>query len=128
MVRPVVCLCLLWLAGCQTFPHVNPARPARQTEYPLPFNYSAVPAVANAMEAGKPIPICLDTVLRLAQDQNGQVRLARMRLDDAENDQVWANKHWLPDLSVGMGAARHEGGIQDFQGNLVKSSYGSAIG
>src|SRR5262249_8856467 len=72
-------------------------------------------------------PICLDTVLRLAQDRNGQVRLARMKLVDAESDQEWANKRWMPDLFAGIGAWHHDGGIQDFQGNLVRSNYNSAI-
>ena len=84
------------------------------------------PAVANAMESGKPIPICLDTVLRLAQIVWPGPPRACVWM--TETDQEWASKHWLPDLSIGMGAARHEGGIQDFQGNLIRSSYGSAIG
>lgn len=124
---PIVCLCLLWLAGCQSLPRTENAHQSLQLDYSHPHNFAAVPAVAKAMETGRPIPISLDTVLRLAQDQNGQVRLARMKLEDAETDQEWASKHWLPDLSIGMGAARHEGGIQDFQGNLIRSSYGSAI-
>jgi outer membrane protein TolC len=125
---PTLCLCLLWLAGCHSLPRMETVHRSHSTDTHLPHNCATVPTVAKAMEAGKPIPICLDTVLRLAQDQNGQVRLARMRLEDAETDQDWASKHWLPDLSIGMGAARHEGGIQDFQGNLIRSSYGSAIG
>jgi len=79
-------------------------------------------------KTGKPIPISLDTVLQLANDQNGQVRLLRMKVEDAQTDQQWANKHWMPDLSFGIGVYRHEGGIQDFQGNLIRSSYGSALG
>jgi outer membrane protein TolC len=85
------------------------------------------PPIANAVQQGKPVPISLDTVLRLAQDQNGQVRLARMKLDDAATEHYWATRHWMPDLSVGIGAWRHDGGIQDFTGNLVNSHYGSAL-
>lgn len=125
---PVWYLGLLWVAGCHSVPHADMVHRARHHEYRHPQNFAACPAVAGALESGKPIPISLDTVLRLAQDQNGQVRLARMKLEDAENDQEWANKHWMPDLYIGMGFYRHEGGIQDFQGNLVRSSYGSAVG
>jgi outer membrane protein TolC len=50
-----------------------------------------------------------------------------MKLADAETDQDWANKRWLPDLSVGMAAYHHDGGIQDFQGDMVRSNYNSAI-
>lgn len=123
------CVFLCLLTGCHLLPHSETVhRPRLHNDFRNPTNFEAIPAVANAMETGKPIPICFDTVLRLAQDQNGQVRLARMRLEDAETDQTWANKHWMPDLSIGMGVWRHEGGIQDFQGNLVRSSYGSALG
>jgi outer membrane protein TolC len=73
------------------------------------------------------IPISLDTVLRLAQDQNGQVRLARLKLEDAAAEREWASKHWLPDLSMGLGSYRHDGGIQDFEGNLIRSHYGSSL-
>jgi outer membrane protein TolC len=90
---------------------------------PLP---NGAPAVSE-VKTPQPIPISLDTVLRLAQDQNGQVRLARLRLDDAASDQQWANKHWLPDLSLGFAAYQHSGGIQDFQGNLVRSNYSSTL-
>ncbi len=119
--------CLLAVVGCQ---HVPPA----QTIVPAPRPHETVieqpacpVAVADAVKDGRPVPICLDTVLRLAQDKNGQVRLARMKLADAETDQEWANKRWLPDLSVGMAAYHHDGGIQDFQGDIVRSTYNSAI-
>jgi outer membrane protein TolC len=76
----------------------------------------------------KTVPITLDTVMRLARDQNGQVQLAREKLHEAYIEQALARKRWLPELSVGAGFWRHEGGIQDFQGNLVHSSYGSMVG
>ena len=36
-------------------------------------------------------------------------------------------KKWLPDVSVGTAYYRHEGGIQDFTGQLIHSSYGSVL-
>src|SRR5262245_722691 len=83
-----------------------------------------MPQPAPAAQDEKAMPINLDAVLRLAQDQNGQVRLARERLYEAQIEQELAAKRWLPEISVGAGWWRHEGGIQDFQGNLVHSSYG----
>jgi outer membrane protein TolC len=74
------------------------------------------------------VPISLDAVFRLAQDRNGQVQLARARLDEAFADQDLARKAWIPRLTVGPSYYRHEGGIQDVQGNLVHSSYGSWFG
>ena len=122
------CVCsLVTLAGCQSAPNVEMlARSLHhdRDEARTPVHYVPPPAPVND---GKPIVVCLDTVLRLAQDQNNQVRLARMKVEDAQTDQKWADKHWLPDLSVGIGTWRHDGGIQDFQGNLVKSDYTSAL-
>ncbi len=84
-------------------------------------------APAQAKQADKSVPIKLDAVLRLAQDQNGQVRLARERLNEAQIEQELAAKRWLPEMWMGAGWWRHEGGIQDFQGNLVHASYGSMM-
>jgi outer membrane protein TolC len=78
-----------------------------------------------APTAAQPLPISLDTVLRLAQDRNGQMGIARQRLEEANAQQDLASKKWLPDLSIGTAYYRHEGGIQDFTGELVRSSYGS---
>jgi outer membrane protein TolC len=120
-------LILLVIAGCQHIPPAETIVPARRAHEAV-LQPPACPAdVADAVKDGKPVPICLDTVLRLAQDKNGQVRLARMKLTAAETDQEWANKRWLPDLSAGIAAYHHDGGIQDFQGNIVRSTYNSAI-
>jgi outer membrane protein TolC len=72
-----------------------------------------------------PVPISLDTVLRLAQDQNHQVNLARERVSEAFAAKDVADKQWLPDLWVGTSYYRHEGGIQNEDGTLTHSSFGS---
>ncbi len=71
------------------------------------------------------LPISLDTVLRLAQDQNGKVALAREKVNEAYAAKDLADKRWLPDLFLGPAYYRHDGGIQDFTGNLINSNYGS---
>ncbi len=71
------------------------------------------------------VPIGLDTAFRLAEDQNTQVRIARARLGEALAGRDIADKAWLPQVSVGPSYYRHEGGIQDFQGNLLHSSFGT---
>lgn len=126
---PAWCLGFLCLAaGCHSLPPAETVHRARLHDHgPRHHQFQQIPDVADAIKDGKPVPICLDTVLRLSQDQNGQVRLARMKLDDASMDAYWATKHWMPDLSVGIGAWRHDGGIQDFNGNLVRSDYGSVL-
>src|SRR4051794_27477646 len=62
--------------------------------------YTEPPLVAPAPVDGSPVdsrvlPMTLDTVLRLAQDQNGQVRLARVRLEEADVKQGLADRRWL---------------------------------
>jgi outer membrane protein TolC len=64
-------------------------------------------------------------VLRLAEDHNPRIGLAREKVHDSELEQEKQCRSWLPDVYAGMGYYRHEGGIQDFQGNLVHSSYQS---
>jgi outer membrane protein TolC len=71
------------------------------------------------------LPVGLDTVFRLAEDQNLQVAIAREKVRAAYADKKVAAAKWIPDLWVGTAYYRHEGGIQDFNGNLIRSSYGS---
>lgn len=109
--------------------------PALVAEPPLPPPVVGVtqlpdspPATTEKVrQATNRVPISLDAVLRLVHDQNGQVGLARERLQEAYTEQALAQKRWLPEISVGVGYWRHEGGIQDFDGDLVRSSYGSAL-
>jgi outer membrane protein TolC len=87
----------------------------------------AMPNAAHAAEASAPavLPVGLDTVFRLAEDQNAKVGIAREKVREAYADKNVAAARWIPDLWVGTSYYRHEGGIQDFTGALVKSSYGS---
>lgn len=89
---------------------------------------NATPAPAGVKQNDKAVPISLDTVLRLAQDQNGMVRLAREKVAEAYAEQDLAAKRWLPEWSLGMGWWRHDGGIQDFHGNLLQTHYQGALG
>jgi outer membrane protein TolC len=97
--------------------------PGRPTTLPAPVVHPANGAPAE--HPANVLPINLDTVFRLACDQNGQILLAREKLQEAFANRDLADKAWLPDLFVGLGYYRHEGGIQDFQGNLLHSSFGS---
>jgi outer membrane protein TolC len=73
----------------------------------------------------KQIPINLDTVLRLAQDQNVRVNLAREKVHEAFAGSALADKAWLPDLWLGTAYYRHEGGIQNPDGTVIHDSFGS---
>lgn len=81
-----------------------------------------------AEEEPKMLPISLETVFRLAQNQNGEVLLAREKLTEAFAGKEVADKAWLPDIYVGASYYRHEGGIQDQTGQFIHSSFGSLFG
>jgi outer membrane protein TolC len=83
--------------------------------------------VSQLGAGGRLVPISFDAVLCLARDQNGQVRIAREKLQEAYVEQELTGKRWLPEISVGAGYWRHDGGIQDFYGNLIKSTYGGVL-
>jgi outer membrane protein TolC len=80
---------------------------------------------AAATQASAPLPISLDTVLRLAEQQNGQVALAREKVNEAFAEKDLANDAWLPHVFAGVGYFRHEGGIQNEDGTLTHSSFGT---
>ncbi len=86
----------------------------------------AVPAPEAAAE--RVVPISLDTVFRMAEGQNAQVARARAQVDQALAEQDLAAKRWIPDLFVGAGYYRHEGGIQNEDGTLTRSSTGAIYG
>jgi outer membrane protein TolC len=124
---------LILVAGCTQF---GPTLPLRAT---LASNAATDPAVTQASHQSGPgatlagivpakaLPISLDTVLRLAQDQNNQVNLAREKLQEAFANRDVVNKRWLPDVYVGSAYWRHEGGIQNQDGTLTNSSFGGAF-
>jgi outer membrane protein TolC len=68
------------------------------------------------------LPLGLDTVLRLAEEQNSQIALARERVREAYAEQDVAAARWLPDVYAGTAFYRHEGGIQNEDGTLTHSS------
>jgi outer membrane protein TolC len=76
----------------------------------------------------KVLPISLDTVFHLAEGQNPQIAVARVRVDEASAEQDVAAKNWLPCVWVGAAYYRHEGGIQNEDGTLQHSSFGSLFG
>jgi outer membrane protein TolC len=73
----------------------------------------------------KVLPITLDTVLRLAEEQNAQVLIAREKLNQSLTEQAIASMSWLPQTTAGVGYYRHEGGIQAPDGSLVHASSGA---
>jgi outer membrane protein TolC len=71
------------------------------------------------------IPIDLDAVMRLAEEQNRQIALARERLRESQIERELAAGAWLPKVYAGVGYYRHEGGDQNPDGTFVHSSFGN---
>src|SRR5262249_2639984 len=71
------------------------------------------------------LPISLDIVLRLAAEQNPQIALASAKVSAACAEKEAARARWLPDIYLGVGYYRHEGGIQLQEGPLISSSTGA---
>lgn len=67
------------------------------------------------------LPISLDTVLRLAEQQNPQVAVARAKVNASCAEKRLAAASWLPDIYMGVGYERHDGGIQLQSGPLINS-------
>jgi outer membrane protein TolC len=86
------------------------------------------PGPQTAAAPDKALPVGLDTVFRLAQDQNAQVQLAREKVNGAYAQYDVATLSWLPRLYVGPAWYRHEGGIQNEDGTLTHSSTGALFG
>ncbi len=134
--RPALVLCLAWplfVLGCaqiapiQTLPAVRGVAQA-PTDNSAPQTLGPPVQLEFHPAEARKLPINLDTVLRLAQDQNGQVAIAREKLNEAFAQQDIAALAWLPDLWVGASYYRHEGGIQNEDGSLTHSSFGSLFG
>ncbi len=106
-------------AAAQTPEQLPPTLPA---ESPPPTS-AQPPAVAPA--PAKALPISLDTVLHLAEEQNAQIGQARERLREAYAERDIAKAAWLPNLYIGTAFYRHEGGIQNEDGTLTHSSTGA---
>ena len=80
---------------------------------------------AIAEKKSRQIPINLDTVLRLAEEQNPQIMVMREKVEESNAENALAAKSWLPSIYGGIAYYRHEGGIQNFNGDLIKSSTGA---
>ncbi|MBX9678014.1 MAG: TolC family protein [Gemmataceae bacterium] len=92
-----------------------------------PLGASQPPAMRPVADPVPATGLSLDLVLGLARDRNGQIRLAREKLQEAQAQHELNTSRWLPDILVGPSFYRHDGGIQDFQGNLLQSNFGSVF-
>ncbi len=67
----------------------------------------------------------LEAVFRLAEERNAPIALAREKVHESQVENDLAAKGWLPKVTAGVGYYRHEGGIQNEDGTLTRSSFGA---
>lgn len=101
-----------------------PAAPVPATTPPIQVPATG-PAATTAAAGPQVVPIALDTVFQIAEEQNPQIGIAREKVREACAEKRVAAARWLPDLYVGTAYYRHEGGIQNFNGDLIRSSTGA---
>ncbi len=108
----------------------QPGSPAvRRADYEPSRGADATPlAPADAPTPATPpapTPVDLDAVFRLAEERNAQIALAREKVHESQIENDLAAKGWMPKVTAGVGYYRHEGGIQNEDGTLTRSSFGA---
>jgi len=84
----------------------------------------AIPAdrIIQSPNTATDYPIDLTTTLRLAGANHLQVAIAAERIREARARLDQANVLWVPSVNVGVGYNRHDGPIQDTNGNVIDVS------
>ena len=90
----------------------------------LPLSGPEQPTQADVNQA-EVVPIDFATALALAAGDNPQVEFARQRINEAFAQWRTAEVMWVPSLRGGMNYNKHEGTIQDVEGNIIETSRGS---
>jgi outer membrane protein TolC len=113
----------------------NNAIAQEEAPAPRPMSSSApdVPSIPSSTSfptaGGKPYPINLPTAMKLGNARGLDIELASRRLQAAGAELQRAKVLWLPNLIVGTDYYRHDGQIQDIQGNVFGTSkQGFSIG
>jgi outer membrane protein TolC len=109
-------------APAQTPPAEAVSAQTPRVAMPAPGSVPAESREPDSELGPRPLPITLPIALKLVDARSLDVALAaqRVRLASAVLDQ--ANVLWLPSISAGMDYNRHDGRIQDVQGNVITSS------
>src|SRR5262249_11745502 len=80
-----------------------------------------------AAPADKPLPINLATALQLASARSVDVAVAAERVRLAAAQYERAQVLWLPSIQFGVDYFRHDGRLQDVQGNIIDTSKSSFL-
>jgi outer membrane protein TolC len=115
-------------AVAQQRPAVPPALPELPPLPPPLTGAESIP-LAQADAADRVLPINLATALHLANARPLDVQIAARQVTIAARQLDRAKLAWVPDLVAGVNYFRHEGGQQNFAGDIIRSSRGAfAVG
>ena len=104
-----------------------------KTFLPIAWNLSLTMAMwiapfpVSGGESGRVLPIDLASALKLADADNTRIALAREKVIEAEADLAAAKALLIPDLSVGASYHRHDGQLQETNGNIQDVSRSSSF-
>ena len=90
---------------------------------PYPPRDAIPPAPPEASD--RILPINLATALQLSNARPIDVQIAARQVDLAAKSLERAELLWVPNLTMGANYFRHEGGQQNFTGDILRSSRGS---
>jgi outer membrane protein TolC len=96
--------------------------PAPRVVPSAPDNPPLPPAISFPTAGAKPYPINLPTAMKLGNARGLDIELASRRLQVAAAQLQGARVLWLPNLILGTDYFRHDGQIQDIQGNVFGTS------
>ncbi|MDG2383683.1 MAG: TolC family protein [Pirellulaceae bacterium] len=117
----------------ETLPEGTPSRPntIRSTSLNFPWENSDSPEEITALPRSiSPIedthyPIDLANALGLGGASDLQIRLARERVIEAQAEFLAAKTAWLPSLRFAVGWNKHDGRLQETEGNILEVSRNS---
>ena len=119
---------LLGVLGCIPV-QTSPPNSLTQEQAPSPQQLTNPPPAAPvpstfplAAAGDKPFPINLPSALQLANARSLDITVASQRIQVAAAQLERANVLWLPTLQFGTDYYRHDGRIQDVQGNLFDTN------
>jgi len=119
-ISAISCLAVLSaLSRCHGQEEAPPPRPVLPNAPNIP---APPPVISFPTAGGKAYPINLPTAMKLGNVRNLDIQLASRQLQAAAAQLQAAKVLWLPNLIFGTDYYRHDGQIQDIQGDVFGTS------
>ena len=121
---PCLGLACAEIGNNQRMPTANPAAyptspgPAADSAFGVRLSPEPIP---HEVKKCPQLPLSLDAVFRLAEQNNPQMAVATAKVAAAFAEKELADNNWIPDIYLGVGYWRHDGGIQLQEGQLIRS-------